>query len=61
MKRLNKISYKLIAKLTNFKKVVFKNKIKDNSVRYSIKNILRLLNYKIKYNLKLGLKETILQ
>lgn len=59
-----KIKYliRLIAKLTNFKKkVVFKNKIKDNSVRYSDKKYFnKLLNYKIKYNLNLGLKETII-
>ena len=51
----------LIAKLTNFKKkVIFENKIKDNSIRFSDKkNFKNLFNNKIKYNLSLGLKETI--
>ena len=51
----------LIAKLTNFKKkIIFQNKIKDNSVRYSDKNnFKKLLNYDVQYNLNLGLKETI--
>lgn len=52
----------LIAKLTNFKKkVIFENKIKDSSIRFSNKKIFNdLLNYKVKYNLSSGLKETIL-
>ena len=40
--------------------MIFENKIKDNSIRFSDKkNFKNLFNYKIKYNLSLGLKETI--
>jgi|TARA_B110000093_G_scaffold174596_1_gene208015 GDP-L-fucose synthase len=51
----------LIAKLTNFKKkITFKNTVKDNSKRYCDKKLSKkILNYKIKYNLKEGILETI--
>ena len=52
----------LISQLTNFKKkVIFQNKIKDQSIRFSDKERFnKIVNYKNKYNLESGLKETIL-
>ena len=51
----------LIVKLTKFnKKVIYLNKIKDNSKRFCDNKIYnKLIKYKIKYNLISGLKETI--
>ena len=53
---------KLISQLTNFKKkVIFQNKIKDQSIRFADKERFnKIVNYKNKYNLESGLKETIL-
>tara|TARA_B110000444_G_scaffold244762_1_gene264528 strand:- start:275 stop:1210 length:936 start_codon:yes stop_codon:yes gene_type:complete len=53
---------KLISQLTSFKKkVIFQNKIKDQSIRFSDKERFnKIVNYKNKYNLESGLKETIL-
>ena len=53
---------KLISQLTNFKKkVIFQNKIKDQSIRFADKERFnKVVNYKNKYNLESGLKETIL-
>jgi len=52
----------LISQLTNFKKkVIFQNKIKDQSIRFADKERFnKIVNYKNKYNLESGLKETIL-
>ena len=51
----------LIVKLTKFnKKIKYLNKIKDNSKRFCDNKIYKkLINYKVKYNLISGLKETI--
>ncbi len=51
----------LISKLSNFdKKIINLNKIKDNSKRFCDNKLYKkLINYKVKYNLISGLKETI--